>query len=287
MEMGISHLGLDAFLETSRAGNATAAARTLGVTQSALSQRLSQLEADLEVTLFIRESRGLKLTPAGEKLLRYAQSHRRLEDELLLELRGDGKAVAGMLRVAGFSSVMRSVLIPALAPFLRAHPKVHVDFRSYEVVDLPAVLQRGEADLVVADYRFGRQGVEEHRLGDEEYVVIESARHPSGAPVYLDHGPHDNATESFFSIQSKPPSYYRRSFMGDVYGILEGVEQGLGNAVMSRHLIGKNPRVRVQKGWKRYTREVVMHHYAQAFYPRLQKLVVAELVRSTGPFLKA
>jgi DNA-binding transcriptional LysR family regulator len=283
--MKISHLGISAFLKTAQLGQMTAAAQSLGLSQSALSQRIALLEAELECALFVRDPSGLKLTEAGERLLRYAQSQERLEEELLSELRGANTELAGVLRLAGFSSVIRSVLIPALAPWLREHPQVMVDFRSYEVIDLPQVLQQGQADLVVMDYEWPKSGLVCEKLGDEEYVIIESKRFKGPADVYLDHGPHDNATESFFASQGKKNALYRRSFMGDTYGIIDGVAQGLGRAVMSKHLIRERSDVRVVTGAKRHVRPVTLHYYERPFYPRVQTAVVQELVKKSARFL--
>jgi LysR family transcriptional regulator (chromosome initiation inhibitor) len=275
--MKISSLGLQAFSQTALKLNVTQAAKDLGLTQSALSQRIALLEADLELTLFIREPRGLKLTEAGQKLLRFASLQRKIEEEVLLELKGSRQELAGHLSLAGYSSILRSVIIPALAPFLRKHPKVQIDFQSYEMFELPEALKTARADLIVMDYALHKKGIAEKTLGQEEFVVIESSKFEGAEDIYLDHGPEDNATEEFFRSQSKAPIFYRRSFMGDVYGIIDGVEKGLGRAVMSRHLIEDNSKIRLVRGFKEYKRPVTLHYFEQPFYPRLMKTVIEEL----------
>jgi len=284
--MKIAAHQLSAFFETARMKSFTKAAERLNITQSALSQRIANLESDLEVTLFVRDTSGPLLTSAGETLLRHCQVQIHLEDELLSDLKSTVSELAGTLRIAGFSSIVRSVLVPSLAPFLRRHRKVQCEFRSYEVVDLPEVLRTGQADLVVIDYHLQRSGVTEHILGLEDYVVIESARHAATSDplVYLDHGPHDNATESYFASQANPPKGLRRGFMGDVYGIIDGVEEGLGRAVMSKHLIQNNRRVRVVKGYKRYTRSVTLNYFTQPYYSRLHREVVKVLLEGAAEF---
>lgn len=275
--MKISNLGLQAFAQTAITLNITQAAKDLGLTQSALSQRIAQLEADLEVTLFIRESRGLKLTSAGERLLRFSSLNQKMEEELLLELKGNKDELAGSLRLAGYSSVLRSILIPALSDFLRRHPKVHIDFQSYEMFELPEILSTARADLIVMDYPWQKKGIQELNLGSEEFVVIESAKHNSPHDIYLDHGPLDNATEEFFKTQARAPKNIRRSFMGDVYGIIDGVKMGLGRAVMSRHLVQGNKHVVVVPGFSKYKRQVTLHYFEQPYYPRLMAQVLAEI----------
>lgn len=276
MSMKLSNLGLQAFHHCALTLNVTEAAMKLGITQSALSQRLASLESDLEVTLFIRDPKGLILTAEGERLLRFTQSSVGLEDELLQALKGNRHELGGPVRIAGFSSILRSMIIPTLAPFFRRHPKVHGDFQSYEVFELPKVLATGRADLVILDYELGKKGIIQESIGVEEYVVIESVKYQSPQDVYLDNGPHDNATESFFQFQSKEQPY-RRSFMGDVYGIIEGVEEGLGRAVMSKHLVSKNKKVKILKGFRPYKRPIVLHYYERSFYPELINRTINEL----------
>src|SRR5689334_20782781 len=64
---------LDLLREIERRGSLTAAARQLGLTQSALSHSVRKLEQQLGADLWVREGRGLRLTAAGEHLLTFAQ----------------------------------------------------------------------------------------------------------------------------------------------------------------------------------------------------------------------
>jgi len=286
--MKIASHQLAAFFETARLHSFSRAAEHLAVTQSALSQRIAHLEDELGATLFIRDSGGPKLTTAGETLLRYCQVNDSLEQEVLSELRTSTAELSGRIRIAAFSSVLRSVVIPALAPFLRAHPRIRCEFRSYEMNELFEVLKNAEADLTILDYPLKRAGIVEHVLGREEYVVIKSARYDGNENIFLDHGPHDTATETFFraqdAVENKVPRY-RRSFMGDVHGIIAGVEMGLGRAVMSKHLVRRNPKVKILRGYKRFFCDVTLHYFEQPYYSRLHSEIVRELGANCGGLL--
>jgi DNA-binding transcriptional LysR family regulator len=284
--MKITSHQLDAFYETAKLRSFSKAADALGVTQSALSQRIANLEKDLAVTVFIRDPSGPVLTAAGELLLRHSQVTRSLEQEVLGQLKSSSNQLVGVMRIAGFSSVLRSVIIPSLAAFLRAHPQVHCEFQSYEMGELFGVLKNAEADMVVADYKFEKNGIVEHALGEEEYVLIESAKYEAPDDLYLDNGPDDNSTESFFRDQAHSPKNLTRTFMGDVYGIITGVELGLGHAVMSKHLIKNNPKLKVRKGYKRYTRNVTLHYFEQPYYSRLHQELVRQLTTHAPGFLR-
>lgn len=273
-----------AFIEVAKTKSFSKAADALSVTQSALSQRISNLEIDLETTLIIREPSGLTLTNAGELLLRYCQTAQSLEEEVLNQLKSTSSKLAGTFRIAGFSSIIRSIIIPSLAPFLRQNPDVVCEFKSFEVVELYDVLRSSKADVIILDYHLNKNGIVSQVMGQEEYVVIESADHPSPPDLYLDHGPLDNATESFFNFQATKPKAYRRSFMGDVYGIINGVEEGLGKAVMSKHLLKKNKKIKIQKNHKKYVRDVTLNYFEQPFYSSLHKEIVSQMMRNSKAY---
>ncbi len=72
-KLGRHLIGLFAFSLVARSGNFTSAARTLGISQSAISQRIKTLELELGVVLFTREHRGVALTNEGQRLLSVIQ----------------------------------------------------------------------------------------------------------------------------------------------------------------------------------------------------------------------
>ena len=283
--MKIASHQLAAFFEVANARSFSRAADRLNITQSALSQRVANLEKDLEATLFIRDSAGPRLTEAGEFLLRYCQTQSSLEQEVLSRLKKTGEELTGVIRIAGFSSVLRSVIMPAMAKFLRTHPAVQCEFRNYQVSELYPVLRNAEADFIVLDYHLNRNDICESVLGREEYVLIESTEHNTRKDIYLDNDPDDNATESFFQMQSSTPKKFLRAFMGDVYGILNGVELGLGRAVMSRHLLKESSKTKIVGGYKKYFRDITLNYYQQAYYSDLHKKIIDVLNTECSKYL--
>jgi DNA-binding transcriptional LysR family regulator len=271
MTMKISHLNLSAFYACSQSLNVSLAAQKLGLTQSALSQRLAALEDELEVTLFIRDPRGLILTTDGSKLLRYAEQLKASEDEVLMELKG--KEAGGSIRVAGYSSVMRSLIIPRLLPIIRKNAELSSDLQTFEMSELPKILETSRADFILLDFHLNKKSIVEKHLFDEEYVVIESTKHDVSDSIYLDHAAEDSLTEEFFRFQKMTKSY-RRNFLGDIYGIIQGVEEGIGRAVVSKHLIEGNKKVKIVKGFKKFSRPVVLHYFERAYYPKLQQKII-------------
>ncbi|MBS0346051.1 MAG: LysR family transcriptional regulator [Proteobacteria bacterium] len=116
------------FVTVAREGSFTRAAALLGVTQSALSQSISGLEARLQIRLLTRTTRSVSPTDAGERLLN-AIGHRfdEIETELdaLTELRDKP---AGTVRLTCGDFFLHSVLLPKLAPLLRDYPDIKLEF---------------------------------------------------------------------------------------------------------------------------------------------------------------
>ncbi|WP_211949744.1 LysR family transcriptional regulator [Cupriavidus yeoncheonensis] len=116
------------FVTVAREGSFTRAASLLGVTQSALSQAISGLEARLDIRLLTRTTRSVSPTAAGERLLK-AIGHRfdEIEAELdaLTEMRDKP---AGTVRITCGEHVLRTTLLPKLTPVLREYPDIHVEF---------------------------------------------------------------------------------------------------------------------------------------------------------------
>lgn len=287
--MGLSSIYLDAFFAAARTLNFSTAARELHITQSALSQRIKGLEEELDLTLFIRLSRGVQLTDAGDRLLRYCQARSSLEQEVIDQLKGTNTAVEGLggvVRIGGYSSIVRSVVMPALSPLLRANRKVQVHFQNAEMRQLPELLATGNVDLIVTDTPLHKADTEIVPLGQEEYVMAEGLEHVLDTETYLDHDPDDPTTAKFFSLQGKDPPSYRRSFMDEIYAIIDAVALGLGKAVISRHLIARDPRIRILPGFASMFVPVMLAYHKQPFYTALQKAVIQELKDRCPPLLK-
>lgn len=287
--MGLSSLHLDAFFAAARSLNFSAAAKELFITQSALSQRIKALEEELDLTLFIRLPRGVQLTEAGARMLRYCQARNSMEHELLEQLTGktrDG-GLGGQLRIGGYSSVVRSVLMPALAPLLRANPNVRAHFQNAEIRHLPELLLTGNVDVIVTDGPIHRADIETIPLGQEEQVMCDSVDHPVEAETYLDHDPDDPTTNKFLASQAQAIPEYTRSFFDEIYGLSDAVAFGLGRGVVSRHLVVDNPRIRIMPGYRSTFAPVMLHHHKQPFYTALQRAVIEELRTRCPALLRA
>lgn len=270
--MKISANSLEAFLAVARKSNFSRAATELAISQSALSQRILNLESQLETTLFVRDRRGSHLTPEGEELLRYAQTQESLEEEFLSSRVGAG--LVGSLRVGSFSSLTRSLALPALAPLAREHA-FRLSVFSRELEHLPELLRKGEADLVILDKELEREGVVSEFLGFEENVLVRSRKWKKAPAFFLDHDSEDLTTQRYlqkFGHKTVGPKAGKveRRFLDEVYNLVEGVRLGLGQAVVSRHLVDGDKELEIVEPSHVLRTGAWLHYPAQGYYPRLQ-----------------
>lgn len=277
---------LQAFRMVAQTLSFSLAAERIHITQPALSQRIQSLERGLGLTLFVRDPKGVKLTEAGLRLLRYCQIKDHLESELLSDLvkAPDGR-LGGRLRISAYSTVMQSVVMPALAPLLRENPAVQFEFNMCEMDNLPGVLERAESDFIVMDRVIDRSNIQNVSLGTEKYVLIQSRNFPV-RDVYLDHDPNDQTTEQFFKTQGDQRPVLMRSYVDDIHGILQGVALGLGQGVVPRHLLNDKLPVRIAKGHKLMPVPVVLHYFRQSYYSNLQKATIEALKLNSAQFLR-
>jgi DNA-binding transcriptional LysR family regulator len=129
MAHGIQPADLGFFSALVRAGSLSAAARELGITTPAVSKRLAQMEARLQVVLVTRTTRRMSLTPEGELVLEHA---RRILGEIedLDQLLGGRQAQpSGLLRVNATLGFGRSHVAPLISRFVRKHPQVEVQLQ--------------------------------------------------------------------------------------------------------------------------------------------------------------
>ena len=165
-----------AFLAVARERSFTKAAAKLGVSQSALSHTVRELEARLGLRLLTRTTRSVSPTEAGERLLRNV-GHRFEEIEAELEALGELRdKPAGTIRITAHDHSANTLLLPALTNFLLQYPDIFVEISiEYGLTDI--VAQRYDAGV-----RMGEQVAKDMiavRIGPDMRMVV------VGAPSYF------------------------------------------------------------------------------------------------------
>jgi DNA-binding transcriptional LysR family regulator len=134
------------FLVLCRTQSFVAAGSELKVTHSTVSRRLSALEASLQTQLFTRTERGCRLTPAGEKLLPYAEQLETTVIRLEENVSGKNNQLSGAIRIGAPDGFGTCFLAPRFSALQRTHPALEV-----ELIAVPMYysLARREIDILI------------------------------------------------------------------------------------------------------------------------------------------
>jgi DNA-binding transcriptional LysR family regulator len=162
--------------EVALRGSFSAAADALAFTQSAVSQQIAALEREAGTVLVQRSSRGVKLTEAGEAVVRHTDAILARLAEAEAELEAIAGLSGGRLRLAAFESAGATLMPLAIAAFRQRHPAVELSMSLLEPEDSIAQLRSGELDLAVTVV--ARKGAREdgldhlHLIDDPMYLVL-------------------------------------------------------------------------------------------------------------------
>jgi DNA-binding transcriptional LysR family regulator len=130
-------------------GSIIAAAETLHVTTSAVSQQLAKLEQETGQQLLERHGRGVRLTDAAAALVSRTQHVLSLLEEAEAELEATDTAVAGQITIAAFSTAARGLAPQALRGLIKKHPQLGITFHEQEPHQSIPNLVRRDVDLII------------------------------------------------------------------------------------------------------------------------------------------
>lgn len=169
---------LSAFQELARRGSFTAAANSLNLTQSAISHSIKALEKTLDVTLFERLGKTVRLTRSGEALLPHADRilsrMARAHDEIrLLDRPGHGR-----LRVGATVTISQYVLPSVLRELRESFPAFEITVVTDDSRELLQLVDKGAIDVAVAiEINSAEKQLRQHLFSDEIQMAI-SPVHP-------------------------------------------------------------------------------------------------------------
>lgn len=154
------------------------AAQRLHIAQPPLSQQIRKLEEAVGHPLLLRSSRHVRLTAAGEELLKRAQQTLRKVTEDVQSTRRIGRGEVGTLTVGFIASSMLTILPRMLSEYRNHFPEVELRLREFYTSSLLRALRDGTVDI-----GFTRDAGQEERLHTEilmpePYIAVVSAQHP-------------------------------------------------------------------------------------------------------------
>jgi DNA-binding transcriptional LysR family regulator len=166
----------------SQHGSFSAAAEALSYTQSAVSQQIAALEREAGVLLVQRNARGVRLTDAGQALVRHTEVILSRLADAEAELEAIAGLRSGRLRMAAFPSAGATIMPKAIGRFREQHPGVELTLQPAEPDEVHGLLKAGDCDIAltidappVVEEPDGIDLV--HLLDDPMYVCL-PASHP-------------------------------------------------------------------------------------------------------------
>ena len=162
-------------------GGLARAADMMNMTQSALSHQVKGLEEQAGVELFVRRSKPLKLSAAGQRMLKVAERVLPEIEGLEEEFRALISGKTGRLHITLECHACFDWLFPVLEQFRRVWPDVDVDIRAGLAFDALPALQREEVDLVISSNPVDLPGIVFNPLFDYHPTLIAAAQNPIAA----------------------------------------------------------------------------------------------------------
>ena len=135
--------------EVARQGSFSAAADALSYTQSAISQQIAALERETGTTLVDRGARGIRLTDAGEALVRHADAILTRITDAEAELEAIAGLRGGRVRLASFATAGSTFVPHAIATFHEQHPAVEISLKEADPEESVPLLKAGQLDIAI------------------------------------------------------------------------------------------------------------------------------------------
>ncbi|VWB44402.1 LysR family transcriptional regulator [Burkholderia lata] len=238
---------LETFVWLAKLENFRLTAEKLHTTQAAVSSRIASLEEAFDVRLFDRNTRSATLTPAGRRMLAYAERIVRLDGEMRRDI--DAASDAGLIRIGVIESIVHSWFPALMAQLRERYPRLDVEITSDTTLHLIRLLSTDGVDLILQtdpvpgpDFTnlplcefpvrwaasprlgLGGQALDVARLA--EFPIISFSRHS---------GPHATI-ERLFAAVERPASI---NCITSVAAMIRLVADGFGVAALPPAIIGR------------------------------------------------
>lgn len=159
------------------------AAEKLHITQAPLSAAIRKLEDELEVRLFDRTSRSVKLTAAGAFFLPEAEAVLSRAELARRRLSEKVSGAFGRLSIGYNETAMNSFLPEMLARCRRKHPGLQLELRELETGEQLSMLRQGKLDIgFMRPFGFDLAGLESRLISSERYLLVMPEDHPLACP---------------------------------------------------------------------------------------------------------
>lgn len=209
---------LEVFLAVAAGESVSRAAKVLGMSQSAVSGSLGELERQFEIALFDRVGKRLRLSELGRSLRPSVEAVVSQASEL--EQRFASKSDLGALRVGATLTVGNYLTAPLIAEFLREEPGARVSLRLENTAEIARGVLNFELDVALVEGELQDPELEARSFREDELVVFCSPEHPFARRRRLS----DADLSSARWIVREPGSGTRQAFDHAMHGLLPDLD---------------------------------------------------------------
>ena len=173
--------------------NISHAAKSLYISQPAVSKAISSLEDNLSVILFIRSSRGVRLTPEGRLLYEHTKSAFQTIDQAEDSLKKINDLGIGHLKIGASNTLCKFLLLPYLKDFVKQYPHIKITIENHSTYQTLKSLENRSLDIGLVAKPHNDKTFVFDSLGAIEDIFV-------ATPDYLDNLKQREESEDFFSV---------------------------------------------------------------------------------------
>jgi len=174
------------FVTVAETGSITHAASRLGLTQSALSRRVQQLEEQLGARLFTRSRQGIELTEEGRLALQAGQRLLTSWNNLREEIRLHQGLELGRVRIGGGATAVSFILPSAIAGFQASHPRILFQMKEAGSSEIAEDVLEGRLELGIVTLPVRSNELLSRPLMDDDIVLVAARDHPLAQRDHLE-----------------------------------------------------------------------------------------------------
>lgn len=235
---------LQTFEAVAALGSFTRAAEAMHTVQSNVTARIKSLEDEFKVTLFIRTSRRVELTAAGETLIRYCRHISQTIDEAKRELSASAQ-VTGTIRIGVMETSLSMQLPGVVNRYTDRYPDVEIEIKSGFSGALTGDVLNYRLDMAFVAAPIASPELQEKAVKKDKLVIVTAAAHASLSEylkkqpvkiVVFDQGCSFRARLEAW-LNAKGITAYRSTVMNSMEGIINFVEGGMGMTILPEDLL--------------------------------------------------
>lgn len=177
---------LTVFVSVAQSLSFTKAANELHISQPAISRHIRELESEYRIQLFERSGNKVRLTPAGEMFMHYAETILENYRNLKLEMNLLIGSFSGKLRIGASTTIAQYVLPPIVAKFISTFPDVKLTITSGNTEQIEQLLEEHKVDVGLIEGSHRKHSLKYTAFERDELVLITSVKNKVADEVTVD-----------------------------------------------------------------------------------------------------